>query len=194
VGPHRADEAARLHAAKVYLRPLERLAIFDADPIPRLALGPRSPAINSQPSTLNLLALHPGSGSERKNWPEPKWAELLDHLMSSTEFDLLLVGGEAEGERLQRLAAGLRPARGRVAQSLPLADVAHLLADCRAFVGHDSGISHLAAAVGLPGLVLWGDTAEEVWRPPSEKVIVLRHPAGLAQLPVEEVAARLRSI
>jgi heptosyltransferase-2 len=81
-----------------------------------------------------------------------------------------------------------------VAQSLPLADVAHLLADCRAFVGHDSGISHLAAAVGLPGLVLWGDTAEEVWRPPSEKVIVLRHPAGLAQLPVEEVAARLRSI
>ena len=194
VGPHRADEAARLHAAKVYLRPLERLAIFDADPIPRLALGPRSPAINSQPSTLNLLALHPGSGSERKNWPEPKWAELLEHLMSSTEFDLLLVGGEAEGERLQRLAAGLRPARGRVAQSLPLADVAHLLADCRAFVGHDSGISHLAAAVGLPGLVLWGDTAEEVWRPPSEKVIVLRHPAGLAQLPVEEVAARLRSI
>ena len=194
VGPHRADEAARLHAAKVYLRPLERLAIFDADPIPRLALGPRSPAINSQPSTLNLLALHPGSGSERKNWPEPKWAELLEHLMSSSEFDLLLVGGEAEGERLQRLAAGLRPARGRVAQSLPLADVAHLLADCRAFVGHDSGISHLAAAVGLPGLVLWGDTAEEVWRPPSEKVIVLRHPAGLAQLPVEEVAARLRSI
>src|SRR5437773_10349894 len=44
VGPHRADEGAKLHAAKVYLQPLERLAIVEADPVPRLAL-------NSQPST-----------------------------------------------------------------------------------------------------------------------------------------------
>ena len=194
VGPHRVAEAAQLHAAKVYLQPLERLAIFDADPIPRLALGNQTPSLNSQPSTLNLLALHPGSGSERKNWPEAKWAELLQHLISSTEFGLLLVGGEAEGERLQRLAAALPPARSQVAQSVPLAELAGRLAACRAFVGHDSGISHLAAAVGLPGLVLWGDTAEEIWRPPSEKVIVLRHPAGLARLSVVEVAAQLRSI
>ena len=54
-------------------------------------------------------------------------------------------GGEAEGERLQRLAAALPPARFRVAQSLPLADLARLLAACQAFIGHDSGISHLAA-------------------------------------------------
>ena len=43
------------------------------------ALGP--PSVNSQPSTVNPLALHPGSGSERKNWPEAKWAELLQHLV-----------------------------------------------------------------------------------------------------------------
>ena len=192
VGPHRAKEAARLHAAKVYLQPLERLAIFDADPVPRLELSPRSPAINYRRSAINLLALHPGSGSESKNWPEAKWAELLEHLMSATEFDLLLVGGEAEGERLQRLAAGLPPGGRQVAQSLPLADLAHRLAGCRAFVGHDSGISHLAAALGLPGLVLWGDTVEAVWRPPSEKMIVLRRPAGLARLPVGEVVEQLR--
>src|ERR1035437_8199681 len=114
--------------------------------------------------------------------------------MSSTEFDLLLVGGEAEGERLQRLVAGLPRARGRVAQSLPLADLAHLLSACRAFVGHDSGISHLAAAVGLPGLVLWGDTAEEVWRPPSEQATMLCPPGWLAQSRVEVVAERLRRV
>ena len=194
VGPHRADEAARLHATRVYLQPLERLAIFDADPIPRLPLVHRPPSLNPQPSPLNLLALHPGSGSERKNWPEAKWGELLRHLMNSTDFNLLLVGGEAEGERLQRLAAALPPARCQVAQSLPLADLAHRLASCRAFIGHDSGISHLAAAVGLSGVVLWGDTAEEIWRPPSEKVVVLRHAAGLARLPVEAVVEQLRSI
>jgi heptosyltransferase-2 len=194
VGPHRVREPAQLHAAKVYLQPLERLAIFDADPVPRLTLARRPPALNPQPSTLNLLALHPGSGSERKNWPETKWAELLQHLLSFTDFDLLLVGGEAEGERLQRLAATLHPARAQVAQSLPLAELAHRLAACRAFIGHDSGISHLAAAVGLPGLVLWGDTVEEIWRPASEKVTVLRHPAGLARLPVAEVVEQLRRV
>jgi heptosyltransferase-2 len=193
-GPHRPDEAARLHATKVYLQPLERLAIFDADPIPRLPLVHHSLLINCPPSAINLLALHPGSGGERKNWPEGKWAELLRCLMSSSDFDVLLVGGEAEGERLQRLAASLPPARRQMAQSLPLADLAHRLASCRAFIGHDSGISHLAAAVGLPGVVLWGETAEEIWRPPSEKVVVLRHPAGLARLPVEAVVEQLRSI
>ncbi len=186
-GPHRADERGRLHAAKVYLQPLERLAIFDADPVPRLPLP-------LPPSTVATLALHPGSGSERKNWPEAHWAGLLRHLTDSTAFHVLLVGGEAEGERLKRLAAALPPSRTQVAQSLPLADLAKRLAGCRAFIGHDSGISHLAAAVGLPCRILWGDTAEEVWRPPSEKVVVLRHPAGLTRLPVAEVVGQLQRV
>jgi len=200
-GPHRPNERAGIQAAKVFLKPLELLAIFDVDPVPRLPIGPErdSPYApeNGTPSTdvptiknkngAPALALHPGSGSERKNWPEANWAELINHFMYSTDFNLLLVGGEAEGERLQRLAAALPPTRARVAQSLPLSELAALLASCSAFIGHDSGISHLAAAVGLPGLLLWGETAEEIWRPPSDKMVVLRHPAGLAHLSVTTV-------
>ncbi len=81
-----------------------------------------------------------------------------------------------------------------MAQSLPLADLARQLAGCRAFIGHDSGISHLAAAVGLRCLILWGETAEEIWRPPSEKVVVLRHPDGLARLPVAAVVEQVRGV
>ena len=186
-GPHRPDEKARVHATKVYLQPLERLAIFEPDHVPRLTLNP-------QPSTLSQLALHPGSGSERKNWPEENWVDLLHYLIHSTDLNLLLAGGEAEGERLQRLAAALPPARTRVAQSLPLPELARMLQRCVAFIGHDSGISHLAAAVGLPGLILWGDTVEEIWRPPSERMRVVRHPGGLATLPVAEVVKELRLI
>src|SRR6266850_1582482 len=76
-GPHRPDETGGLHATQTFLKPLERLAIFDADPVPDLGL-PR------QISPLNQLALHPGSGSELKNWPEEKWAELLQHLINLT--------------------------------------------------------------------------------------------------------------
>jgi heptosyltransferase-2 len=196
--PHRPDEKARLHASKVFLKPLERLAIFEADPVPRLAIGAagaaapdglssaQSQAGSTAPRRFQL-ALHPGSGSDLKNWPETRWAALLQKLINHTAFDLLLVGGEAEGERLQRLAAALAPLRTRVAQSLPLAELARTLARSSGFIGHDSGISHLAAAVGLPVLVLWGTTTSEVWRPLSEKVRLLRNPAGLEQLPVDMV-------
>jgi heptosyltransferase III len=182
-GPYRPDEQARVHATKVFLEPLERLAIFEADPVPRLAVGSAVPA----PTAGQELALHTGSGSESKNWPEDRWAELIQRLLDGTSQNLLLVGGEAEGERLQRLAAALPPTRVRVAQSLPLAQLATWLVGCRGFVGHDSGISHLAAAVGLRALVLWGGTAQDIWRPLSDHVTLLNHPGGLTALPVDQV-------
>ncbi len=184
VGPHRPKETEKVHASKVYLKPLERLAIFDADPLPRLS-------INSQRSTINQIALHPGSGSEKKNWPEEKWANLLEHLVNTTESGFLVVGGEAEGERLQRLTAALPPTRARVAQSLPLAELARLLQSCSAFLGHDSGISHLAAALGVPAVILWGETMEEIWRPPQATVRIVKHREGLKAITVKQVAERL---
>lgn len=200
--PHRPGESSQLHAAQVYLKPLERLAIFDADYVPKLQIGDRengalkveaqsSAGGNLESKATVRLALHPGSGSDRKNWPERRWAELVQRLINSTSHNLLLAGGEAEGERLQRLAAALPPQRTKVAQSLPLAELARLLAKCHGFIGHDSGISHLAAALGLPALVLWGESAERVWRPPAETVKILRHPAGLERLPVATVFEQL---
>jgi len=186
-GPHRPDEAEQTHATKVYLKPLERLAIFDADPVPRLSL-------NSQPSTLNQVVLHPGSGSEKKNWPETKWAGLIQQIAATTHWNLLLVGGEAEGERLQRLAVAMPSARCSIAQSLPLAELAQRIQSGAAFVGHDSGITHLAAAVGLPCVVLWADTLEEIWRPQGERLMVLREITGVRTISVEKVMNELRKL
>jgi ADP-heptose:LPS heptosyltransferase len=187
VGPHRPDEADRIHATQVYLKPLERLAIFDADPVPRLSFNP-------QLSTLNQLALHPGSGSEKKNWPETKWAGLIQQIIATTRWNLLLVGGEAEGERLRRLAAVLPPARCSIAQGLPLAELAQRIQSGAAFVGHDSGITHLAAAVGLPCVVLWADTLEEVWRPQGEPLVILKEITGVRAISVEKVLNELRKL
>lgn len=183
-GPHRAGEGDWTHATKVYLKPLERLAIYDAEAVPRLTL-------DSQPSTLNSLALHPGSGSERKNWPESNWRALMAHLIEKTDVRLLMVGGEAEGDRLERLAALLPQGRFMLARSLPLVELAGLLQRCAAFVGHDSGITHLAAALGLPCLVLWSDTAEEVWRPAGENTVIIREASGLKAITVDRVLRQL---
>ena len=173
------------------LKPLERLAIFDADPVPRLALGSRAASSSLPPER---IALHPGSGSERKNWPEPKWAEFVHALVTRKKHTLLLVGGEAEGDRLERLAKGLPAGRIEIARSLPLPELAIRLGRCAALVGHDSGISHLAAAVGVPVLGLWGETAEAVWRPRGERVRILREPAGLARLETVRVLAELERL
>jgi heptosyltransferase-2 len=187
VGPHRPDEAEKNHATKVYLKPLERLTIFDADPVPRLTL-------NSQPSTLNQLALHPGSGSEKKNWPEAKWKELLRDLINRTPVDLLLIGGEVEADRLQNLVKVLPADRVQLAQNLPLCELALRLNDCFGFIGHDSGITHLAAAVGLPTLALWAETNEEIWRPLGQHVVILREQGGLASLAVGLVMEQVVSL
>ena len=200
-GPHRPNEAESIHATQVYLKPLERLAIFDADPVPRLSFKQITNAGRADlPVGLDArqrvpaIALHPGSGSEKKNWPEAKWTELIAWLTGSTKLDLLLVGGEAEGKRLQRLAAAVPTERRQVAQGLPLPDLARRLQSCAAFVGHDSGISHLAAALGLPSLVLWGDTLEEIWRPQGERVVILREPTGIGVISVEKAVHELRKL
>lgn len=186
-GPHRPRETEGTHATKVYLQPLERLAIFDADPVPRLHLHvPRA--------THHVLALHPGSGSERKNWPETRWVELIEHLANHTSHQVLLVGGEAEAGRVQRLTATLPPARCEVARSLPLAELARRLKACTAFVGHDSGITHLAAALGVPTLALWADTAEHIWRPQGERLAILRESGGISAIAVERVVRELESL
>ena len=197
VGPHRPDEAEQIHATKVYLKPLERLAIFDPDPVPRLSLNSQLPGAakrSGDGSTFNQLALHPGSGSEKKNWPETKWAGLIQQIVAATVWNLLLVGGEAEGERLQRLAAGLPPARCSIARGLPLVELAQRIQSCTAFAGHDSGITHLAAAVGLPCVVLWADTLEEVWRPQGERLMVLKEITGVRAISVEKVMNELRKL
>jgi ADP-heptose:LPS heptosyltransferase len=190
-GPHRPDAHLNLHATDVFLRPLERLAIFDADPVPRLELI-SSTDIPVPPG--RWLALHPGSGSEKKNWPEENWRQLVAGLVQSTEFSVLLVGGEAEGDRLQRLSKAVPGTRCQLAQGLPLVVLAQRLKQCVGFVGHDSGISHLAGALGLRGLVLWSDTDETLWRPRSERMSLLRHPGGITKISVRSVARSLSTV
>jgi heptosyltransferase-2 len=197
-GPHRPDESVDIHATEVFLKPLERLAIFQPDPVPRL--GPmtnwRVPDEPTAQEPRRCLAVHPGSGSKAKNWPEPKWTELLARLAACSPLDFLLIGGEAEGDRVSRLATVIPPERCCVAQNLPLCDLAGRLARCAFFVGHDSGISHLAAAVGLPGIILWGPTNEQIWAPRSDTMRLLHASArtGLDQLSVETVLEAVREL
>jgi heptosyltransferase-3 len=190
-GPHRPDEDAGVHASDAFLKPLEQLAIFEADAVPRLEV---EKAFETTIISGRWVAVHPGSGSDKKNWPESKWRELLQYVMSATTLNLMLVGGEAERDRLNRLANALPPTRIKLMQSVALPELARWLASCVGYVGHDSGISHLAAAVGVRSLILWGESVEAVWRPRGGEMTILRDAHGLRNLSVPVVINHLEKL
>jgi heptosyltransferase-2 len=156
----------------------------------------------------HLIAVHPGSGSPRKNWPFSRWIELINRL----DGPILLVLGEAEQEWIptcRSLLAGDEPASPtaiespasrllhphiQLAHNLPLPELAAALARCRLFLGHDSGVSHLAAAVGTPCVLLFGPTDPAMWAPPGNHVRVLRRGLNLKSLAIEEVLRALPAL
>ena len=135
-----------------------------------------------------FLALHPGSGSPRKNWPADRFAALARDLARGAPW--LLVHGPADAGP----AAVLRSVEGAVeAAHLPLRVLARVLSAAGVHVGNDSGASHLAAAAGAPTLALFGPTDPALWAPVGRRVRVLRGDGGrLEGLAVPEVAAAAR--
>jgi heptosyltransferase-2 len=102
------------------------------------------------------------------------------------------VGGEADYPQLARLREAWRGRSIHTAQDVPLPELAAILQQARLFLGHDSGISHIAAAAGAPSLLLFGPTDPEIWAPPAGGVRVIRAPEGdLRSLTVEAVARDL---
>ena len=188
-GPHRLEEQPDQHATQTLLAPLERLAVYQPDCRPRLALS--GDGRSTMPPG-RWLAIHPGSGSSAKNWPMENWRTLTDALIESTGWRLLLIGGEAERDAVEQLISDLPSERCRPAVCLPLTELAALIGNCEGFLGHDSGITHLAAALGLRGLALWGATNQRVWRPQSERFELLLAPNGITGIQVEEVLRRCR--
>jgi len=95
---------------------------------------------------------------------------------------------------LEKLASALDTTHIKVLKGRPLLEVAQHLAACQAYIGHDSGISHLAAALGLKGLILWGETNPNIWRPRSPKMKLLEAGPALQHLKAEKVLEAFDSV
>jgi heptosyltransferase-2 len=151
-------------------------------------------AVASAAETRTTLALHPGSGSPAKNWPTNCWHELAERLLEAQpEIRIAIVGGEADAAALQSMRSLTAIARVSFWENLPLETLTSQLAGSALYAGHDTGISHLAAAAGTPCLLLFGPTDPGVWAPPHDHVRVLRAPAGkLEELSVSTVVSALR--
>ena len=180
------------HAAVQLALPLRQLDLALSDPAAVLfpsAADRESAASFLARSNAPVVALHPGSGSESKNWPLERWTELGESLLDSGSApSLVIVGGEADQKQLRSLESVWRGQNVAFAENLPLPELAAVLSRCALFIGHDSGISHIAAAAGAPCVLLFGRTDPAVWAPMNAQVRVLR-PASelLTDLQYQEV-------
>jgi heptosyltransferase-3 len=132
------------------------------------------------------ITILPGSGNPAKNWPAERFVDLARNV--AEQIRSLVVLGPAEGSIADAFAgAGLA-----VARDLPLETVAELARMSAAFVGNDSGVSHLAAAAGARGVVIFGPTDSQRWRPLGKVAVISHNP--LAELGLDRVVSELRLI
>lgn len=169
---------ADLPAAQHYCQPLEALAIYVDSPQPRIFPNEadREAASHFLRNTGRepIVAVHPGSGSEKKNWPPEKFASLCRWLVDELDAQLLVVQGEADEQATARLRDLVGPRQITVAGGLKLVELAALLERCVLFLGNDSGITHLAAAVRTPTVAVFGPISQSAWEPRGEHVCVVR--------------------
>jgi ADP-heptose:LPS heptosyltransferase len=145
-------------------------------PVPRIHFSAAPEAEDFR----ETVAIHPGSGSAQKNWPRGRFIDLAARLADRGSKICWIVGpAEAEIDPLPG---------GDHWRCLPLAVLAGRLARCALYVGNDSGVTHLAAAVGSPTLALFGGSDSRVWAPRGPNVeIIDSFPRGVEAIETRDV-------
>ena len=151
-------------------------------PRARLFAAPRSGDIAARP----YAVLHPFASAPDKTWPAFRFAALAEHLQSALDLDPIFIG--AAGDDLTPFR------RWRVVAGAPLGAIKSLLAGASVFVGNDSGPAHMAAAFGIPVVVLFGASDPAIWGPWRTPAEVLSHPEGIVAIPERDVMAALERL
>jgi len=131
------------------------------------------------------LVIHPGAGHVSKRWCRRGFLAVADTWRRSGGDVVVLLGPAEDHETDAWRREGVTVVGG-----LDLLATATLLASAHAFVGNDSGVSHLAGVVGCRGVVLFGPTRPERWRPLGGAIAVVRYAGrGYADVAAEVVRA-----
>lgn len=178
-------------AARHLMKPLEELAIYpEGEPYPSLRLKdePVKAGREKLAGCPAPVVFHPGSGSSRKNWPLAGFFAVAERV-ERAGFDPVFSFGEADTAVADEF--GKSAARFRVLPKLTLVELAGALAASQGYVGNDSGVTHVAAAVGIPVTAVFGPSDSELWASRAPRVRLVKSPLptpeSLAELSVEAV-------
>ncbi len=170
----------KVHTAEHLASAMFHLGVGQRE-IPRARLFAQ-PATGDRPRAV----LHPFASSPEKAWPVERFLELARHIESHWGLDAVFIGGPADDFSP---LAGFAHHRGSIEETK------RLLAAAALFVGNDSGPAHMAAAFGLPQVVLFASSDPVVWAPwktPAETILAAGGMEKLTVSGVVEALERLR--
>lgn len=184
-----------VHAMEHLLQPLKELSITVPEARARLRLDDTLQQqkgrrwLNHNELHSPVLAIHPGSGSPKKNWPGERFIELYQRACRR-HWNPFFILGEADRALAGAIFDELPDAA--ILSGVTLVETAAVLSVCDAYVGNDSGITHLASALECPMVALFGPTRPDLWGPRGPHVTILRHAdEQTASIGVDEVEQAL---
>jgi ADP-heptose:LPS heptosyltransferase len=176
---HEADCYNQLALAAGLPAPPRRLFFF-----PNAAAQQSAAAIVSQHRSADgpLVVLHPGGGQNpgmtlpRKRWFPERWATVADELMRTYAARVLVVGGPDDHQVAAAVVAAMREPAAMLVQRWEWGELGALLRDSDLFLGHDTGMMHLATAVGTPTVAVFGPSDPQIYGPYGERAIYVWRP------------------
>ncbi len=217
--PHRKQEG-RMHETLYTLELLKPLGISTTALRPRIAILPQAESRivsilreASVDSTDRLVAIHPSASCVSKRWMPERFAQVADRLIIEEKVRICLVAGSEDARYAHAVAARMRFSVLNFAGRLRMSELAALLKRCRLLISNDSGPVHVAAAVGIPVVDIFGRNQSGLsptrWGPWGEGHVILHKEVGcvrclahacdigflcLTSLSVDEVYQAARSV
>ncbi|MBY0510857.1 MAG: glycosyltransferase family 9 protein [Rhodospirillaceae bacterium] len=163
-------------AGQHHVRHLSALLKIEPPPSPHIYVSPqhRARAEALVPDGPPVLALAPLAADPAKTWPLASFEALAVMLMSGglcAGWRIALIGGPNDAASAADLAMAV-PGCITIFNEPDLLTVAAVLARARAFIGNDSGLGHMAAAVGIPTLAIFGPTDPSRYGPWGGQVVI----------------------
>ena len=120
-----------------------------------------------------LVMIHPGSRWEAKSWLTERFAAVADRIQSSRAARVVFAGIDREHARVKNIQSKMMTTPISIIGQTTVLQLAAVMKRCLLFVGNDNGPMHMAAAVGLPVVAIFGPTTPKIWGPWGTKHRVL---------------------
>jgi heptosyltransferase-3 len=147
---------------------------------------PRAKLIASRrPNYLPYVVVHPFAAAAEKTWPAQRFVAVADQMEAAGLQPMILAGPSDDISAFSKF---------QVFRNAPLAEVKNLMSGAALFVGNDSGPAHIAAAFGIPVVVLFGPSDPVTWAPWRTEARVLTSPGSIGEIAVEEVTAAAEAL
>ncbi len=173
-GRSRPLDGPRIHMTRVLMDALKPLGFGTSVDPPRVdvPLSAASDDVRKLENEQRLVAIHPGSGGAEKCRPTEHYGAMID-LLAESGFRPVITFGPADQMVRRRLRPWIKNCDVLVFEDRSLVEMAALYARCRAMIGNDSGMTHLAAAADTSVIALFGPTDPAVWGPRGKNVRIL---------------------